>query len=160
MGTSRGRMILMSIRSANDKGVKENPEQVCRRRCQRLPLQKLMSSKYDKYFNDGRVDVIEIPKDFYPDVKNLIAERRVKLEKQIEYLKTVPKKEDVLLKRIAQLERLGKVDDMIRQSTVRYNEAKFAVEHHKLYVTKLFAEKVVESGYERDLNPVILRQPP
>ena len=131
----------------NDKGVVEKIQSKFVGGDAKGCLQKLMSSKYDKYFNTGRVDAVEIPKDFYPDVKNLIAERRVKLEKQIEYLKTVPEKEDVLLKRITQLERLGKVDDMIRQSTVRYNEAKFAVEHHKLYVTKLFAEKVVESGH-------------
>lgn len=110
-------------------------------------LQKLMSSKYDKYFNDGKVDVVEIPKDFYPDVKNLIIERRVSLEKQIEYLKTVPEKESDLLRKIAQLDRLDKVDDMIRQSTVKYDEAKFAVEHHKLYTTKLFVDNVVKSGH-------------
>ena len=110
-------------------------------------LQKLLSKEYDKYFLDGKVDTVEVPKDFYGDINMLIGERKIKLEKQIEYLKTAVGKEEILEKRLSQLERLKSVENMIKPSTVTYNEAKFAVNHPKIYAVKLFTDKVIESGH-------------
>lgn len=115
-------------------------------------LQKLLSSKYDKYFLHGKVDTVEIPKDFYNDVKMLIGERTIKLEKQIDHLKKVVGKEDILEKKQLQLERLKTVENMIKPSTVTYNEAKLAVDHPKIYTTKLFADKVIDSGNGRGIE--------
>lgn len=33
-------------------------------------LSKLASKNYDKYFNEGKVDKIEIPKDYYDEIKS------------------------------------------------------------------------------------------
>lgn len=45
-------------------------------------LSKLASKDFDKYFNDGKVDKMEIPKDYYDGMKSLIPDKISDLEKQ------------------------------------------------------------------------------
>ena len=75
-------------------------------------FKKLMGKDFDKYFNDGKVDKMEIPKDFYDGVKNKIPEEIEKLEKQLQKVKELGKEEEVLKKEKA-IDRLNKMDQML-----------------------------------------------
>lgn len=99
-------------------------------------LSKLVSSAYDKYFVTDKVDKVEIPKDYFDDVKALIKERRASLEKQIEYLKTNGN-EDVLNKKLKALDRLNKVDEKIIKSDVTTDEALRVLDDPAEYVQKI-----------------------
>ncbi|SDB28776.1 hypothetical protein SAMN02910317_01405 [Ruminococcaceae bacterium FB2012] len=96
---------------------------------------KLKSQKFDKYFDDGKVDKLEIPKDYYDDVKSSIKTDLNDLNKQLERVKADGKTEETakLQKRI---DRLNKMDEMLEPSTVTSDEAIFAVKHPKLYAIK------------------------
>ena len=109
-------------------------------------LAKLKSKGFDKYFMEDKVDKVEIPKDFYDDVKSLIKEQRAGLEKQIEYLKNTEGKEDALLSRQKQLERLDAVDRKIEKSTVSSEEAMEAVKNPEAYTKKLFVKDIVTNA--------------
>ena len=52
-------------------------------------LKKLTSSKYDKYFNDGMINKMEVPKDFYDEIKRALPEKRAGLEEQPAKPKTI-----------------------------------------------------------------------
>ena len=100
-------------------------------------LQKMTSRKYDKYFNDGQINKMEVPKDYYDGMKKLIPEKIEGLEKQ---LARVTEKGDVeaIKAKEAQIERFKKIDQMLEKSSVTSTEAKEAVLHPKRYATKLF----------------------
>ena len=114
-------------------------------------LSKLASKKYDKYFQDGILDKMEVPKNYYDDIKNLIPDRISKLEKQLQKVKENGNTEaaQILEKRI---ERYQKIDQMLEKSTVTSHEAIEAVKHPRRYTAKLLAEntfgKSIESGME------------
>ena len=115
-------------------------------------LAKLKSKGFDKYFMEDKVDKVEIPKDFYDDVKSLIKEQRVDLEKQIEYLKNAEGKEDALLKRQKQLERLDAVDRKIEKSAVSSKEAMEAVLNPENFTKKLFVKDIVSTANKMGLE--------
>ena len=115
-------------------------------------LAKLKSKGFDKYFMEDKVDKVEIPKDFYDDVKSLIKEQRVDLEKQIEYLKNAEGKEDALLKRQKELERLDAVDRKIEKSAVSSKEAMEAVLNPENFTKKLFVKDIVSTANKMGLE--------
>ena len=108
-------------------------------------LSKLKSHGYDKYFMEDKVDKVEIPKDFYDDVKALIKEQKASLEKQIDRLKT-DGKETELLQRQKEFERLDAVDRKIEKSTVSSKEAMDAVQNPEKYTKALFTKDIVATA--------------
>lgn len=112
-------------------------------------LSKLASKDYDKYFNEGKVDKIEIPKEFYDEIKNknLIGKERNSLERQLARVKAEGKT-DVVQKIQNKLERLDKIDQMMERSTVSKSEAIYATKHPKRYAAKLFAKDIASAGNE------------
>ena len=102
-------------------------------------LAKLTSKNYDKYFNDGKVDKVEVPKDYYDGMKALIPDKISKLEEQLQRVRENGNTEAA--KKIeAQIDRYNKIDQMLEQSTVSSDEAIEAVKHPKRYTQKLFAK--------------------
>lgn len=107
---------------------------------------KLIENKdYDKYFTDGKVDKIEIPKDFYKSGKEYLNEQRISLEKQIEVLKSNGKT-DALERKQARLDKVNQLDNMLEQSNTTSTEAIQAVKHPKLYAAKQMAPSVINQG--------------
>lgn len=102
-------------------------------------LSKLASKKYDKYFNDGMVDKMEVPKDFYDDIKRSIPNKISGLEEQLQKVKELGK-DDVAQKIEAKIERYKKIDKMLEKSTVTKKEALEARLHPRRYAAKLFVK--------------------
>ena len=102
-------------------------------------LAKLKSADYDKYFQDGAVDKIEVPKDYYDDMKQMVSKKISSLEEQVQHVKEQGKTEAIHTKE-AELERCRKIDKMLEKSTVSSDEAMEAVKHPKRYTAKLFAK--------------------
>lgn len=105
-------------------------------------LKKLMSGKYAKYIEDGQVDKIEIPKDYYDKVKVLLNEKITGLKQQLAKTESLGKTEaaEKLKQRISRAEKL---DPMLEKSCVTRSEAEFAVAHPKLYSAQFFGKDVV-----------------
>lgn len=110
-------------------------------------LNKLMSKKYDKYFNDGKVDKIEIPKDYYEKIKEdgLIDERRMRIEKQLNRAKELGKT-DVIEQCEEKIRRIDKIEHMVESSTVTKKEALNAKDHPKRYAAKNFMDRALWSS--------------
>ena len=87
-------------------------------------LQKLMSDKFAKYYDDGNVDKIEIPSDFYDEIRKqkLIETKRQGLNTQLQKVQELGKTEatENLKKRI---DRLEKIDGMLKRSSVSLQDA-------------------------------------
>lgn len=102
-------------------------------------LAKLVSPKYEKYLNDGKVDKLEIPKDYYDEIKNgeLIEKELAKLDRQLARA-SADGKTDTVQNIQNKIQRYKKVDTMLERSTVTQKEAIFATKHPKAYSAKLF----------------------
>ena len=118
-------------------------------------LSKLTSKKFDKYFMDGKVDKMEVPKDFYDDIKKLIPEKVDGLEKQLQHVKETGK-EDVCQRIETKIARLQKIDEMLEQSTITKDEAVSAYLHPKRYAMKLFAKDVFAESCKAGLESTAL----
>lgn len=112
-------------------------------------LSKLASKSYDKYFNDGKVDKIEIPNDYYDKIKkeNLIGNRIKNLEKQLERVQA-DSSEEVIKSVQNRIDRYNKIDQMIERSTVSSKEAEYATRKPQRYTAKLFAKDLALAGNE------------
>jgi len=95
-------------------------------------LSKLASKKYEKYLDTSKVDKLEIPSDFYDDVKKLIPYKISKLEEDLKRAKELGK-EDVVEKKQAKINKYNQIDKMLEKSIVSSKEAEFAVENPKTY---------------------------
>ena len=112
-------------------------------------LSKLASKNYDKYFNEGKVDKIEIPKDYYDEIKsnNLIETKIKRLENQLERVQADGNTEAA--KGIQnRIDRYHKIDQMLERSTVSSTEAEYATKHPERYSAKLFAKDLAAAGNE------------
>lgn len=98
-------------------------------------LMKLASPKYDKYFDGKHVDKIEIPREFYKEIRHgkLIENKIQSLEKQ---LANAQDKGDIDLAQKVQkrIDRFQLIDKMIEKSRVSSKEAVFARMHPDAYV--------------------------
>ena len=112
-------------------------------------LSKLMSKKFDKYVYDGKVDKIEIPKDFYDEIRNnnLIEAKRAELETSLTKVKELGKT-DAAAKYEARLDKLNRLDNMLEASSVTMNEAIDAVKHPTRTTAKFFYDDLVKTGKE------------
>lgn len=107
---------------------------------------KLKSSKYDKYVESGKVDKIEISKDFYDKIKNEhIPNERTKLQKQLDRLNSKGETEKAASVE-SKIERLNKLDSKLEKSVVSSEEAIYATEHPKLYSAKMAAGRANQAG--------------
>ncbi|SEA04391.1 hypothetical protein SAMN05216349_10417 [Oribacterium sp. KHPX15] len=114
-------------------------------------LSKLASKKYDKYFNDGKVDKMEIPKDYYDDVKTLIPKKISNLEGQLQRVRDNGNVE-AAQKLENQIERYKKIDQMVEKSTVSSDEAIYAVKHPERYTTKLFVQDTFVESHKAGMD--------
>ena len=114
-------------------------------------LAKLKSGDFDKYFMEDKVDKVEIPKDYYDDVKALAKEQMKSLENQIEHLKADGNEKD-LLNRQKELERLKAVDQKIEKSTVTTQEAVEAVTNPKQYMRKIYIKDTLLNANKAGLD--------
>ena len=110
-------------------------------------LSKLASPKYDKYFGD-KVDKIEIPSDYYHEIKNkLINERISGLKKGLD--KAV---EDKDFRRVheyeAKIKKYRDIDKRIKQSKVSSGEAIFTKKHPAMakVLNNPIAKSAISSG--------------
>ncbi|WP_024859063.1 hypothetical protein [Ruminococcus albus] len=115
----------------------------------------LKSKSFDKYFNDGAVDKMEIPKDYYDDVKQLIPEKIEKFEKQYRHAVENGNRE-LAEKHQASIDRYNKIDQMIEKSTVTSSEAIAATKHPKMYTAKIFAQETARVGNKAGLESAAL----
>lgn len=111
------------------------------------------SKKFDKYIYDGKVDKIEIPKDFYDEIRNnnLIEAKRAKLEESLVRVKDLGKT-DVAAKYEASLDKLNRLDEMLEPSTVTMQEAIDAVKHPTRTTAKLFAKEVLPAANDAGIK--------
>lgn len=102
-------------------------------------LRKLMTKKFDKYIYDGKVDKIEIPKDFYEEIQRneLISARRQNLTKQLERV-TANGNTEVAQQLEARIDKLNRVERMLEPSTVTMAEAIEGVLHPTRTTGRLF----------------------
>ena len=119
-------------------------------------LSKLASKKYEKYFTDGKVDKMEIPKEFYNEMKNkLIPDKISNLEKQLQRVRENGNTETAQ-KLENQINRYKKIDQMIEQSTVSSDEARYAVMHPDRYTQKLFLQDTVAVSHKAGMDSAAL----
>lgn len=118
-------------------------------------FKKLMSKDYDKYFNDGKVDKMEVPKDFYKDVKKNISSEKANYEKQLEH---VAKEGNVEAQERIQskLDKLNKMDEMLEQSNTTSAEAMQAIKHPKYYAAKQIAKRGASDGLKTAGDAMII----
>ncbi len=114
-------------------------------------LAKLTSKKYDKYFNDGKIDKMEVPKDYYDAIKKDIPTKIGELEKQLQRVNENGNAEAArnIENKIA---RYQKIDEMLEQSTVSSDEAVEAVKHPRRYTAKLFAKDTFAEGHKAGME--------
>lgn len=115
-------------------------------------LKRLASKDFEKYLDPNKVDKLEIPSDFYDDVKNsLLPEKINSLEEQVTKLKELGKN-DELIKKQAELDKYKRIDTMLEKSMVSNQEAQAAVVHPKIYKAQTMAKQLVDAGNEGGLN--------
>lgn len=108
-------------------------------------VQKMVSSKFDKYFDGVHVDKIECPSDYFDEAKAYIAKKREYFGRQLERV-TADGKTDAADSIQARIDKLDKLDGMIEKSTVSMDEARYAREHPKRYAAKMFATETFEAS--------------
>ena len=99
-------------------------------------LNKLMSEDYEKYLEDGKVDKIEIPKEFNKELQSQIKTDKKALCKQYAKIKDVSEKAADAEKIKKNIDKLDKLKYKVEASNVTKADAKLATEHPKLYAAK------------------------
>ena len=94
---------------------------------------------------------MEIPKDFYDDIKKRIPDKINNLEKQLKYANETGNIE-LAAKKQAMIDKYQKINQMIESSQVTLDEAKNAVKHPKQYTSKLFAQETVLASNKAGLE--------
>ena len=109
-------------------------------------LKKLMSKEYDKYFEPGKVDKLEVPKEYYDDITKLISSEKDGLFDQLDRVKAEGNTEAAakIQSKIDKLERLE--GGMLEKSVVTKAEAVFATEHPKLYAAQQINNAGLKQG--------------
>ncbi len=114
-------------------------------------LNKLTSSKYNKYFDDGKVDTIEIPQDFYDDVIQKNTQNLQDLEKQLARVKA-DGNTGAIETTERQIERCNKINEMVKPSTISNEEAIEARLHPERYTAKLFAADTFAESHKAGMD--------
>lgn len=115
-------------------------------------LEKLASPKYEKYLNPNNVDKIEIPSDYFDEIKSELLPDKIKnLETQIESMKKTGN-QDALNNAQAQLDKYKRIDEILEKSLVSNKDAIDAVKHPKIYKAKTMVQNVVETSNKAGLE--------
>lgn len=104
-------------------------------------LAKLRSKRYDKFFEEGRVDKIEIPKGFYKEITKAggpLDLQKEALRKQLDKVRSMRKEEAALIIE-KQLKRLEQIRTMVADGLVSREEAGYAVLYPERYISRLFS---------------------
>lgn len=120
-------------------------------------LKKLTSKAFDKFFEDGKVDRIEIPADFYDEIKNqkLIEKQLDNLNRQLLKVRELHKTdvEENLNKKI---DRLQKIDTMLKKSSVTLQDAIDARLEPVAYLQDIIGvesiEQALKHGFDRGIQ--------
>ena len=112
-------------------------------------LHKLAGKKCDKYFNDGVVNKVEIPSEYYDEIRSqkLIEKEIAGLKQQLERVRA-DGKQDVAQNLESRIERYEKIDQMLERSNTSLKEARFGYEHPEQYMAKLIEAKVFPVSHE------------
>lgn len=116
-------------------------------------LNKLLSKKYDKYFIDGKIDKIEIPKDFYDQIQRegLIQEKLDSLHRQLDAVKKLGKTE-VAEQLQHKIDKANKLSEMLERSTVSNQEAISARKHPFIYANRILGESVFREAADAGIK--------
>ncbi len=116
-------------------------------------LNKLMSNKFDKYFSDGKVDKMEIPKDYYDQISSegLIQKKLDYYTKQLERVEQLGKT-DVAESIKGKIAKLNKIDQMLERSTVSQKEAISARNHPFAYANRILGETVFKQAADAGIK--------
>lgn len=109
-------------------------------------LNKLMSEDYEKYLEDGKVDKIEIPKEFNKELQSQIKTDKKALCKQYAKIKDVSEKAADAEKIKKNIDKLDKLKYKVEASNVTKADAKLATEHPKLYAAKQINSHSLRQG--------------
>lgn len=116
-------------------------------------LEKLLSKAFDKYIMDSKVDKIEIPKDFYRQIKEgkLIEEKLASLKQQLEKM-TELGKQDVIDQLNERIDKLNKLREMLIGSSVTHDEAISARQNPFEYTANILSEKFNSPEFQDSLE--------
>lgn len=103
-------------------------------------LSKLTSKKYEKYIESGKVDKLEIPKDYYDEVKTQIAEKKDSLLSQVDRV-SAEGKSATAEKLQSDVNKLEKLNEMLEPSTVSSKEAMLSVQAGRAHKAGLSSAK-------------------
>ncbi len=112
---------------------------------------RLSSKKYEKYLDSSKVDKLEVPKDYYDEVKAQCSDKIKSLENQIEATKNNGKL-DVASSKEAEFKKYKRIDEMLEKSTVTNKEAQSACMHPKIYKAQLMLTETVKVGNKSGIN--------
>ena len=113
-------------------------------------FRKLISKQFEeKYIESGKIDKIEIPKDYYDAIKDgkLIEQKLADYTKQLESV-TKQGKMDVAEDLTRKIENLKKLDKMLERSSVSSKEAIEARVDPKMYMEKLVQKEVINESID------------
>ena len=118
-------------------------------------LSKLVSPKYDKYCNEGKVDRIEVPKDYYAELKQMIPDKISRLEEQLQRVTENGNKDaaEIIERKIA---RYNKIDEMLLESTTSNDEAYGGVKCPERIYARLFSEDTFKESNKAGLESAAL----
>jgi len=109
-------------------------------------LKTLTSKKYRKYLEEGRVDKIEIPKEYYTNVKKGLSDKRKALSRQYAAISGDTTKIEQAASIKERINDINRLDKKLEQSCVSKSEAKLAVEHPKLFSAKQIHQEGFRQG--------------
>ena len=118
-------------------------------------VSKLLSTKFDKYFTNGKVDKIEIPSDYFDDALQAIADKVSSFQKQLARV-TAEGKVDVAEQLQKKINRCNQLEGMLQKSVVSSDEAIYARLHPKRYAAKMFAKPTLEASAKSGLTAAAL----
>lgn len=109
-------------------------------------LDKLMSKKYEKYITSDKVDKIEIPNEYYDEVKDQIKARRAKLSENHTHVKYDDMKKVPTENTERKIQQLNQLDKKLEKSCVTKGDALYSTEHPKLYAAKQINSHSLRQG--------------
>ena len=113
-------------------------------------LSRLMSKRFEKYLDNPAVDKIEVPKEYYDDLKTSISIKKKELCKQYGVVSTAAEKTLDAAKIKHNIAKLDTLRDKIEPSVVTSLGARFAAKHPKIFgaLHTLGKSDIVMAGFD------------
>ena len=114
---------------------------------------KLKSKDFEKYLDDSKVDKIEIPKDYYDEIKskNIIGEEKASLRRQIDRL-NADGKTDLAEQKTQQLEKIEHLERKLERSNTTQAEALEARTNPEAYAKRIFTQETLVESHRKGLD--------